>query len=532
MYEEAKKCEVCQKQASHKCGGCHNVYYCCKEHQRSGWKSHKNQCRPYKVCTDDILGRHLVATKDIKPGDLVLQEPPLIWGPAQVTIPVCLGCGMAVDENSRPCSKCGWPMCSEICEKAPAHIPECRYTVMRGDKVSIRNFGMIHPSYQSITVLRMLYQKQFLPEVWKKIDLLESHCEKLKNTQKYQQERIMISQFIQRFFKLKNVFTEEEIMKACGIVMVNSHEVPLTNPPHISIYERASMLEHNCSANCSKSFTDAGGLMVRAGSRIQKGEHLSICYTDPLWGTPSRRHHLQESKLFWCACARCVDPTEFQTYFSALRCQDSSCEGNLLPKSFIDNTTNEKGPDWFCDRCPSVLSSYSVQDILERIGKDLADMPKGSVRECRSFVRTYSELLHKNHYYLTDVKIALSELIGQEDDCIAEVCDEDVELKARVCRELIDLMERLIPGEKRVKGLILFELHAAIMEIGKRKGDPESFYAALMSSREILSEAIEILKYEPDGLPEGRIYKQAVTNLHDLEAILRTVHKTMGDNPL
>lgn len=28
-------------------------------------------------------------------------------------------------------------MCSEICEKAPCHIPECRYTVLRGDKASI-----------------------------------------------------------------------------------------------------------------------------------------------------------------------------------------------------------------------------------------------------------------------------------------------------------------------------------------------------------------------------------------------------------
>lgn len=68
-------------------------------------------------------------------------------------------------------------MCSEICEKAPCHIPECRYTVLRGDKVTIRNFGIIHPSYQCITVLRCLYQKQFLPEVWKKIDQLQSHCE-------------------------------------------------------------------------------------------------------------------------------------------------------------------------------------------------------------------------------------------------------------------------------------------------------------------------------------------------------------------
>lgn len=91
----------------------------------------------FQIQTDNILGRHLLATKEIKPNAIVLQEPALIWGPAQHTIPVCLGCCKALTENcSRPCSKCGWPLCSETCEKAPCHIPECRYTLLRGHKVS------------------------------------------------------------------------------------------------------------------------------------------------------------------------------------------------------------------------------------------------------------------------------------------------------------------------------------------------------------------------------------------------------------
>ncbi|KAJ8926141.1 hypothetical protein NQ314_021523, partial [Rhamnusium bicolor] len=181
---------------------------------------------------------------------------------------------------------------------------------------------MIHPTYQCITVLRCLYQKQFLPEVWKKIELLQSHCEERKGTQKYEQDRVAVAQFIIRFFKLENVFTEEEIMKVCGIVLVNTHEVPLTQPPHIAIYESTSMFEHSCSANCNKSFTNKGGVLITSGSYIKKGENLSICYTDPLWGTPNRRHHLYESKFFWCNCSRCLDPTEFGTYFSSLKCQN------------------------------------------------------------------------------------------------------------------------------------------------------------------------------------------------------------------
>nr|XP_023028068.1 protein msta-like [Leptinotarsa decemlineata] len=531
MSEETN-CAVCQKPAGHKCGGCHNVYYCSKEHQKSGWKSHKKQCRPFKITSNDILGRFLKATKDIKPGEIVLQENPLIWGPSQTTVPVCLGCCKFITtKNSRPCTKCGWPVCSDVCEKAPSHIPECRYTVLRGDKVSITNFGIVHPTYQCITVLRLLYQKQFLPEVWKKLELLESHCEQRKGTQKYEQERISIAQFIRRFFKLENTFTEDEIMRVCGIVMVNSHEVPLTEPPHIAIYENTSLLEHNCSANCSKSFTNKGGVLIKAGRHIKKGDNLSICYTDPLWGTPSRRHHLRESKFFWCSCSRCVDTTEFGTYFSALRCQDSGCEGFLLPKTFIDNSTNDKGLDWNCNMCSIVLSSYSAQDLLERIGKDLAEMPKGDERECRSFIRSYEELLHPNHYYLTDVKLALAQMIGQQDEGLPAVPDEDLQQKVTITRSLLKLLDTLAPGERRIKGLLLYELHAAISELGRRNADSDGLYTALLESKEILTESAELLKDEPDELQEGKIYKLTIKNLKEIDVILRAMHLTIGDSP-
>lgn len=94
------------------------------------------------------------------------------------------------------------------------------------------------------------------------------------------------------------------------------------------------------------------------------------------------------------------------------------------------------------------MSSYAAQDHLERIGKDLAEMPKGIAKECKSFLETYEELLHKNHYYLTDVKIALAQQIGQEDDQgISDISAEDLNLKVKLCQDLTNLLKLLIPGE-------------------------------------------------------------------------------------
>lgn len=47
--EEINKCAICKKTANQKCGGCHLIYYCTKEHQKTDWKNHKKQCRPFKV---------------------------------------------------------------------------------------------------------------------------------------------------------------------------------------------------------------------------------------------------------------------------------------------------------------------------------------------------------------------------------------------------------------------------------------------------------------------------------------------------
>lgn len=55
---------------------------------------------------------------------------------------------------------------------------------------------------------------------------------------------------------------------------INGHEVPITEPAHVAVYDLVSFLEHSCRANCSKSFTNTGGIIVRAAATIGKGDVL------------------------------------------------------------------------------------------------------------------------------------------------------------------------------------------------------------------------------------------------------------------
>ena len=49
-------------------------------------------CLPYRIEKSEKLGRYFVATRDIKPLELILVDQPGVVGPATKTKPVCIVC--------------------------------------------------------------------------------------------------------------------------------------------------------------------------------------------------------------------------------------------------------------------------------------------------------------------------------------------------------------------------------------------------------------------------------------------------------
>lgn len=122
-----------------------------------------------------------------------------------------------------------------------------------------------------------------------------------------------------------------------------------------------------------------------------------------------------------------------------------SCKGFLLPETFLNDSDIDS--QWKCTKCQSTRPSYAIHGVLEEIGRKLEGMEKGSSKACKEFITASEEKLHPNHYYITDVKVALAQLIGQElEGGLPAISDEDLEMKARICKKLNDLIETLAPG--------------------------------------------------------------------------------------
>ena len=76
----------------------------------------------------------MVARRDLKPGDMILREKPIVTGPnldnasagGLLSQAVCLGCFAPITQNKfHPCRKCKAPLCSASCEDHPNHVEEC-----------------------------------------------------------------------------------------------------------------------------------------------------------------------------------------------------------------------------------------------------------------------------------------------------------------------------------------------------------------------------------------------------------------------
>ena len=86
-----KDCFLCgRRQCDKTCALC-GLWFCSRAHQLLH-QDQEGKCYPFQIRTKSGIGRYLVATRNIEPGEIVFREEPIIIGNNHETQPVCLGC--------------------------------------------------------------------------------------------------------------------------------------------------------------------------------------------------------------------------------------------------------------------------------------------------------------------------------------------------------------------------------------------------------------------------------------------------------
>ena len=362
-----------------------------------------------QIAHNCILGRYMIAKRDIEAGEVILRENPLVLGPKITSHVMCLGCHKTIKPPASgdfyKCSKCTWPLCGKNCETLKPHVDECRVMSEKKFKSSIKNNGTarIESSYCVIVPLRIILLKLSNPKAYKTITELTSHLDQRIGTKLYDVLRVNLVLFIRNFLKICDC-TERDVLNIAGILDTNSFDIVLPSQQirGRGVYPMTAMMASECIPN-TKHFVDENlEMKVIACVPIKKGEMILTSYTHPLKTTIERRHQLKESKCFDCICRRCNDPTEMKTYASGIKCK-------ICSSGFLITNSDCK---WQCIECKSELDAGEVNAVLRIARASLEALNKNSIKECEAFLKKFDSILPPSSVFMVDVKYALSLLYG------------------------------------------------------------------------------------------------------------------------
>ncbi|CAL8127078.1 unnamed protein product [Orchesella dallaii] len=412
---------------------------------------------PITLKTDNTMGRYYVASRGIEPGELILQDDPIIVSPNTPIEPgslTCVGC-CGISQTSLPCGKCGWPVCKQECADIPDHAEfECKIFAKCQIKTPLPSPYCFIAEAEYIKVLRCLLLRELGKEdpakleKWNMLQELEAHIELRKMVPKLMFMSKLIRNFVQDFCKLTE-FDENTIDHVLGAIDVNAFK-NVTNPMlpagtygatniHKNatvIYGKGSIVAHGCLRNTQSLTFPNGKLEMRAGTFIPEQEPITHAYVDLMLGTPERRKVIKEQFYFECTCSRCSDPTEGGTYISALKCTQCS-NGYLLMDNPLDFCHY-----WKCNNCTEIQPTEYETELLAELRTEEKKI-LNSGRKNNAMIGSWIELLekfsgklHDNHYTLLQIQLHLIRCMAKVSKPPAELVEDMHKLVNRVSRTL------------------------------------------------------------------------------------------------
>lgn len=162
-------------------------------------------------------------------------------------------------------------------------------------------------------------------------------------------------------------------------------------------------------------------------------------------------------------------------------------------------------------------------NLVTKLYDELDAIGGNDINQIETFMRKYSKTLHRNHYIFLSAKHSLCQLIGKIDGyLINDLSAEQLKSKEDYCRDLLEVIDILEPGNSRLRGVILYELHAPVMlqisrEFQTGKVTKSDFRRRLKEVIRILKESYDILQHEPTASPERQMAEAAALAIEQAE---------------
>uniref|UniRef100_A0A1B6C1U0 SET domain-containing protein n=1 Tax=Clastoptera arizonana TaxID=38151 RepID=A0A1B6C1U0_9HEMI len=507
------KCIICDNVVSEVCSGCGKKLYCSKQHMKEDFASHVTNCCPYSIVENNVFGRYLIATRDIKAGEIIFKDQPCVLGPRVDIEPICYNCYTPLYVPISTCKRCSLvPMCHSCKSELGHSEEECNIFSNalkdHNKEVILKALGQFIVPLRCILKLRNSAHDSKIS----KLLSLESHVDERRGTFVWESHHENVVKKLHIFGI--TTMTEKDVeyvQKICGIVDVNCFEVrgPMgvrgSGQPIRGLYVEAAMMAHNCVPNIHLSIDDKYEMVVRASSHIPKGEAIVYNYTSPLQRTEIRQEHLKEGKYFLCNCKRCTDPTELATHLSSLMCV--RCKTGFVVKR------DEKY--WGCNKCEHKCKKELICCTITEAEYLFNGTDPTDARALEKLLMKFAHTLSPNHSISLDIKQMLVTLYREVASAKA------LQRKIQLCNEILIVLMTIDPGISRLRGITLYELHVSLVGLAQIQTNTDEELKLYTQAEETLRDAIKHLIYEPLHSPEGNLQRQAMSELKLLRGIIQ-----------
>merc|ERR1719266_2668718 len=162
--------------------------------------------------------------------------------------------------------------------------------------------------------------------------------------------------------------------------------------------------------------------------------------------------------------------------------------------------------NWKCTACGDIMKVKDVEEIIETLEKEVSLLPM-EVDIHEEKLNAYKKMLHPNHHIMVDLKFTLVQLYGRDQPSKEEMMSHALR-KKELCESVINVMDKIIPGRFRLRGMFLSEMYGILFFLAKRayeNGDIDQriFLKKLEDAKDVLEESMEILSYAPTDTVEG-----------------------------
>ena len=484
-------CFFCSRPADLQCPACSEVWYCCPTHGSVHQRPHLDRCFPWKVDTIEGKGRVMVTTRDVKAGETLFMEEPVVHGPNQGA-PICLTCYSSVSLDYL--CVCGYPMCDEDCARDPVHLPECEI-LARGDKPTFQDGET--EAYHCILPLRLALLARQDPDRFSFTDHLMDHEEERAGSEDWRTtERTVVENLLDRCNTRElEGMTEAEIRRAVGVLEVNCYEVYTfilktgTNSSGLrGCYPAASLLSHSCLANSRHiwSTTPPYTNTCIATVDIPAGQEIVTSYVHPTTSVLRRRAKLKAGWFFDCLCSRCESSTELGSHHSTVRCPACG-DPSLLP------------PSWQCTTCGLQLQEGEVKARMDKLFEDIkrvTDENKFNVGLWLKCLNNVLKEVHPHHEAVIEIGKFLIPILcrgpGMKTD---QFPLELVKKKLELATNQLSVLSLIDPGYSKSRVKVLYEIvETELFLLFRENSDQDKIQQTVARSRDRLSDIIRVME--------------------------------------